>query len=104
MPGVLRFTIRDVLWLMVVAALVCMWWMEMGKSRRMSREREEAIAKWHYASQMWVEATRMRSQPPSSNGGGMGGGGMILGGASPTKSPAATDEDGESGVKEKSGK
>jgi hypothetical protein len=26
-----RFTIRDVLWLMVVAAVMCMWWAERGR-------------------------------------------------------------------------
>lgn len=83
-----RFTIRDMLWLMAVAALVCAWWLERGKSSRLSREREEAIAKWHVASQGWVEATKLIPPLPNS-GGGMGGGG--LGGASPV-APLPPDE------------
>ena len=31
-PPMFRFTIRDVLCLMVVAAVVCVWWMERAKS------------------------------------------------------------------------
>jgi len=101
-----RFTIRDVLWLMVVAALVCMWWMELGKSSRMSREREEAIAKWHHASQQWVEATKLI--PPQKSGGGMGGGGVIggggLGGRAPDAASAAADDGGDNDEKENSEK
>jgi len=96
MPGILRFTIRDVLWMTVVAALACMLWMEWGKSSRISRERDEAIAKWHHASQQWVEATRLI--PPQKNGGGgMGGGGVFggggMGGGGPVVIPPPADDD-----------
>jgi hypothetical protein len=83
-----RFTIRDVLWLMVIAALACVWLQERSNSSRLSREREEAIAKWHHASQQWVEATRLI--PPQRNNGGIGGGG--LSGREPAAESPATDE------------
>ena len=34
----MRFTIRDVLWLMVVIGMACAWWLDRGKSARESRE------------------------------------------------------------------
>ena len=85
-----QLTIRDLLWLMVVVALAVAWTLERGKSSRMNREREEAIAKWHVASQGWVEATKM-IPPQRSNCGGMGGGGM--GGAKGKVLPVLADED-----------
>jgi hypothetical protein len=99
-----RFTSRDLLWLTAVVGFASMWWIEFENSRRLRRDRDEVIAKWHHASQMWVEATRMRSQPRSSGalggGGGMGGGGM--GSTKGKVLPPMADEAADSDEKEKS--
>jgi hypothetical protein len=95
MLSIFRFTIRDVLWLTVMAALACGWWIERGKASRMSREREEAIAKWHDVNGKWVEATRLI--PPERNssgiGGGAGMGGRGLSGRAPAAASSVADKD-----------
>jgi hypothetical protein len=37
-----RFSIRDLLWLIVVAAILCAWWLD----RERQAAREEAIINW----------------------------------------------------------
>jgi hypothetical protein len=54
-----RFTIRDVLWLMVVAALAVGWWLDHRDSSNLSAARSHArelkenleSARWRYAPQ-----------------------------------------------------
>jgi hypothetical protein len=42
-----RFTIRDLLWLMVVAGLACGWWISLAKARATWRiEREQIYVEW----------------------------------------------------------
>ena len=69
-----RFTIRDVLWLTVVVAVLIAWRIERSKSSALSRERDEAIARWRSASEKWLQATKLI--PPSYRGGAVGGGSM----------------------------
>ena len=67
-----RFTIRDVLWLTVLVALLIAWRIERGKSNALSRERDEAIARWRAASDKWLQATKLIR--PSYRDGAVGGG------------------------------
>jgi hypothetical protein len=66
---VLRFTIRDVLWLMVVVGMGVTW---NSERQTLKRERDNAVEEWHRASQRWVEATQMLPPSPDSMG-GLGG-------------------------------
>jgi hypothetical protein len=54
----LRFTIRDMLWLTALVAAGVAWWME----------QHEAVALWHDASQKWVKATERQPPSPSTSG------------------------------------
>jgi hypothetical protein len=66
-----RFTIRDVLWLMVVVGLGSGWWIEHRKAVALKSDRDEAVSRWHDASIKWVEATKLI--PASPLKGGLGG-------------------------------
>jgi len=81
----LRFTIRDLLWLMALIAVGLAWWMEQQKTIAVRQERDEAVALWHDASKKWVEATR-RIPPGQSYIGGVKGGGAA--GPAVPKAPA----------------
>jgi len=69
----LRFTIRDMLWLVALVGVGLAWWMEQQKVIAVRQERDEAVALWHDASKKWVEAT---TRIPPGRVGGIGGGGM----------------------------
>jgi hypothetical protein len=76
-----RFTIRDMLWLTVVVALVVIWWGESRQTARMRAERDEMEARWQDASKKWVDLYNM-GPPPWGAGGRLGGG---AGGSRPAK-------------------
>jgi hypothetical protein len=52
-----RFTIRDVLWLMVVVALSAAWWIDHTRTRRALAELHV-----HYAANGWREAERLETE------------------------------------------
>ena len=41
-----RFTVRDLLWLMALAAVCCAWWLEHQLAAGYKRELETATATW----------------------------------------------------------
>ena len=57
-----RFTIRDLLWLMVVVGLVLVAWWEWQRANQAVAERDEAIERWHEASKKWVEVNRKKAE------------------------------------------
>ncbi len=89
-----RFTIRDVLWLMVVAGMGLGWWLEYRDSSMLRRERDEAVSDWRDASRRWVEATSI----PIDKWGGYPKNGRVGGGAAalranPQEPPPSADSD-----------
>jgi hypothetical protein len=64
----LRFTLRDMLWLVALIGVGLAWWMEQRKVIAVRQERDEAIARWHDASKKWVEATERIPRNPFFDG------------------------------------
>lgn len=44
-----RFTLRDLFWLILVAAILSAWWVE----QRQQAAREEAIINWQAPGRIW---------------------------------------------------
>jgi hypothetical protein len=83
-----RFTIRDVLWLMVVVTMGVGWCVEHQEQRgaldAMRADRDEMKARWQDASKKWVDLYNMGPPPWPANRGGLGSGGPV---ASPDPFP-----------------
>ena len=65
-----RFTIRDVLWLTVVAALTVALWIEHRSAVTARQERDKAHLYWDDVHEKHLEWLRDQPSPPS---GGLGG-------------------------------
>jgi hypothetical protein len=87
----MRFTLRDLLWVIVVIGALLGWWRERQKSMALQRERDEATANWHDASKKWLDVI---SLPPETwrtrRGGGMEGMGGAA--AAPIVPPPPSDD------------
>jgi len=81
----MRFSIRDLLWAMVVVSAALMWWTARQKANMAVSNRDEARARWHDAEEKWMEATRTKSEDWGGGAQRRGGG---MGGATPTPPPA----------------
>jgi hypothetical protein len=55
----MRFTLRDLIWVMVVVGITLGWCIERRKTLAVMNERDAATAQWHEASKKWVEATTL---------------------------------------------
>ena len=70
----LRFTIRDVLWLTVVAALAVALWIEHRSAVAARQERDKAHLYWDDVHEKHLEWLRkLPPQPSGGIGGGVGG-------------------------------
>lgn len=76
----LRFTVRDLLWLMMVVGLLFVTWRERQRADQAVADRNEAIERWHEASKKWVEVNRMKAEEWGGDfrqHGRMGGGAAV---------------------------
>jgi hypothetical protein len=75
--GLFRFSLRDLLWLTVVAALAVALWIEHRNAVTARDERDKAHLYWDDVHEQHLE--RIRTMPPRPSGGL--GGGRIGGGS-----------------------
>jgi hypothetical protein len=59
-----RFTIRDVLWLMVVVGLACGWWVEHRAMQAIRAWWPEHVAREHSSNPNGYKRLLMREGPP----------------------------------------
>ena len=73
----LRFTLRDMLWLMALIGAGLMWWAERRKTISVTQDANEAVVLWQDANEKWAAV----KGPPNPFHAPMDGGGGTVPGA-----------------------